>query len=1111
MNLREHLKTGMLLLDGGTGTMLQRFGMPLGTIPETLNIERPEWILRLHKGYIEAGSDVIYANTFGANRLKLENTSYSVSELVQAAIRLARQAVEEAGAGTLVALDIGPLGQLLAPTGTLTFEEAYDLFSEIVEAGKYADLVIIETMTDLQETKAAVLAAKEHSDLPVFVTMTFEENRRTFTGVSVPAMCLTLEGLGVDALGVNCSLGPRELLPIVEEIGKWTRLPIIVKPNAGLPDPVTNTYDITPDEFVEAVRQMLPFGPRILGGCCGTDPSYIKGLRSLIDTYERVAWRHPRTISPTAMGMMKSEESLPPACHSEHSEESPKVLSTCDEILRRSASQDDRNPATLPLLTLCSATRTVTVDRPRIIGERINPTGKKRFREALASGDMDYILRQAIEQVEAGADILDVNVGAPGIDEKDMMVKVIRALQSVTDVPLQLDSTKPEVLEAGLRAYVGKPIVNSVNGEQAVLDRILPLVAKYGAAVVGLTLDENGIPPIAEERFAIAEKILFEAAKYGIPKENVIIDCLVLTVSSEQKAAMETLSAVRMVREHLGLNTCLGVSNISFGLPARGAVNTAFFTMALQAGLTLPIMNPNVSSMMWAYRSFLALCGKDENSLEFITYAQEHKTDAEALAELRKAPANEAELRTVTEERDRLKDALRAITALSATLTGGNFKTGAAIPATAAPENESRGNFSHENENKNFPSGNENIGNASPRNSSEINVSPRSEHASAEHKGILTGNTTILATVLTRPANHLADCNCERCRTAYLLKQAFQKAGLRPNSDISVFFNNYGITDIHTPDETNSPNMGNIPEVTAPPQAGKVDTTLASPSGKAILKAMETGMKAAGREETLRLLETTDSMDIIEGILIPALDVVGEKFEKGKLFLPQLILAADVAKECFDAIKEKISNGTIESKQNVFRPPEEENLRTSLNRTANDEGEPIKRNEESRQHGAIPDEILRFAQNDSSSTCFSSDEQNDKESRQHGSSSAVSRGRILLATVKGDIHDIGKNIVKVILENYGYEVIDLGRDVPPEKIVEVTLEKNVPLVGLSALMTTTLGSMEATIRLLREAKVPCKVMVGGAVLTPEYAKKIGADFYAKDAKQGADIAKQVFG
>ncbi|MEE3457043.1 MAG: homocysteine S-methyltransferase family protein, partial [Lachnospiraceae bacterium] len=485
MDIKEFLKNEYILLDGAMGTMLQAKGMPLGTIPETLNIEKPEWIIDVHRRYIENGSNVVYANTFGANRLKMAASGYTVAELVGAAIQNARKAAE--GTGTKVALDIGPIGQLLEPTGALSFEEAYDIFAETVEAGREADLIVIETMTDLYETKAAVLAAKEHSDLPVFVTMTFEENKRTFTGCSVSAMCLTLEGLGVDALGVNCSLGPADLLPIVEEIARWTSLPIIVKPNAGLPDPETNTYNVMPDEFAEICKKMLPFGAKIFGGCCGTNPSYIGKLKEMLEEASK------------------------------------------EDLFRK------QTPDTT--LSVCTPLTTVTVSEPRVIGERINPTGKKRFREALAAGDMDYILGQAFSQIEAGADLLDVNVGAPGIDEKDMMVRTVKALQSVTDVPLQIDSTKPEVLEAALRVYNGKPLVNSVNGEEASMQKILPLIAKYGAAVVCLTLDENGIPPKAEDRFAIAEKIMNRALTMGIKKENILIDCLVLTVSAEQKAA----------------------------------------------------------------------------------------------------------------------------------------------------------------------------------------------------------------------------------------------------------------------------------------------------------------------------------------------------------------------------------------------------------------------------------------------------------------------------------------------------------------------------------------------------------------------------------------------
>ena len=907
MTVKELFLKDYIILDGGMGTMLQAKGMETGTIPETLNILKPDWIIDVHRQYIEAGSNIIYANTFGANRCKMEGTGFSVDNVVSAAVRNAKTASD---GRALVALDIGPIGQLLEPTGALSFEEANDIFSEIVQAGVRAgaDLIVIETMTDLYETKAAVLAAKENSTLPVFVTMTFESNMRTFTGCSVSAMCLTMEGLGVDAVGVNCSLGPAELIPIVREIAKWTALPIIVKPNAGLPDPVTGTYDVMPDDFAKYCREMLDADIRILGGCCGTNPDYIRALKEMLSS---------------------------PNLH-----------------VNRNDKADSGN------LAICSPLRTVVVDRPRIIGERINPTGKKRFKQALLDGDMDYILSQAIEQVEAGAEILDVNVGAPGIDEKEMMIRTVKAIQSIVDVPLQLDSTKPDVLEAALRIYNGKPIINSVNGEDAVLDRILPLAAKYGAAVIGLTLDENGIPPKAEERFKIAEKILDRARSYGIKKEDVIIDCLVLTVSAEQKAALETLKAVRMVKERLGLRTVLGVSNISFGLPNRININTSFLTMALYAGLDLPIMNPNLPAMMWAIKSFRVLAAIDENSLEYISYSSAHTPP-------------EARVRELTEENEKLK---------------------------AARD---------------------------------------------------------------RSAEHPADCTCPRCQSVLAAKMEWLAAKLRQGSPIGEggagsrpFQELTGVPD-------SSETRGSVPAAgKAVPSAGAAvhsagadahsegshgepDNLNGSPQDRSdlprttgILKAMETGMKKDGRQITVKLLQNTEPMVIINDILIPALDTIGERFEKGKLFLPQLILAADVASECFDEIKTHLAKD---------------------------------------------------------------------------GSGSESRGRIILATVKGDIHDIGKNIVKVILENYGYEIIDLGRDVDPGLILETAVSRDVKLIGLSALMTTTLGAMEKTIRLLRENNVDCKIMVGGAVLTPDYAKRIGADYYAKDAKTGADIAKEVFG
>lgn len=793
-----------IILDGAMGTMLQQKGMTIGTIPETLNITKPEWIIDIHRQYIAAGADIVYANTFGANRYKMEDSGYSVQELIGKAIENAREACKDTD--TLVALDMGPIGQLLEPTGSLSFEQAYDIFKEEVLAAKEADIIVIETMTDLMETKAAVLAAKENSNLPVITTMTFEENMRTFTGCSVSAMCLTLEGLGVDALGVNCSLGPKDLLPIVKEISEWTSLPIVVKANAGLPDPVTNTYNVSAKEFAVVCREMLQYGVKILGGCCGTTPEYITELKVMLqDAAEKGEFIRP--------------------------------------VYKRE-------------LAVCSPLKTVVVDQPRIIGERINPTGKKRFKQALTDNDMDYILGQAVEQVEAEADILDVNVGSPEIDEREMMIKTVKALQGIVDVPLQIDSTKPEVLEAALRVYNGKPIVNSVNGEEQVLDTILPVVAKYGAAVIGLALDENGIPDSVEGRVAIAEKIMNRAMYYGIPKEDIIIDCLTLTVSAEQKACLETLEALNIVKNQLGLKTVLGVSNISFGLPNREIVNKTFLTMALHSGLDLPIINPNVSSMVWAVKAYKVLADIDKNSMDYIEYSNNHVPQMSVAASV-----NNTEIKT----------------------------------------------------------------------------------------------------------------------------------------DTSGFH-------------------------------------LSSVEAEAIFHAMDTGMKSEGRNLTKEYLMKKDPMEIINDMLIPALDVVGDKFEKGKIFLPQLILAADVAKECFDEIKTYLAGSGAKSE---------------------------------------------------------------------------SKGKIVLATVKGDIHDIGKNIVKVILENYGFDVIDLGRDVEPMKVVEAAVANHVRLVGLSALMTTTLCSMEDTIKLLRENNVDCKVMVGGAVLTEDYAMKIGADYYAKDAKMSADIAKEV--
>ena len=834
------------------GTELQAAGLPVGGIPEVWNIEHPEKVTAIHRRYIEAGSQVVYTNTFGANRLKMAKAGYPLNALIVAAIGNARAAVTESGRTDVkVAMDIGPIGRLIEPLGDMSFDEAYDIFAEEVRAAKGVDMIVIETMSDLSESKAAVLAAKENSDLPIFLTMSFEANSRTFTGTAIASMALTFSDMGIDGIGMNCSLGPEELLPMVKELYTATKLPLVVKPNAGLPDPATNTYNVMPEEFGAIIRKMLPYGVCAVGGCCGTSPEYIRELTRVVRE-----WEAERDAYEAAKGSAK-------------------------EASGQAFYPDDYDELTTLRNTrptgIASASRAVWFTEPRCIGERINPTGKKRFKEALLAGDMDYILGQAISQVEAGAEILDVNVGLPGIDETAMMVRVIRELQAVVDVPLQIDSNKPEVLEAALRIYCGKPLVNSVNGEEKSLSSILPLVKKYGAAVVGLTLDEDGIGASAEQRFAVAEKIVSRAESMGIRRENLQIDCLTLTASAEQAGVAETLKAVAMVHDKLHLGAVLGVSNVSFGLPNRDVINTAFLTMALQNGLTLPIMNPNSEAMMGALRAYRVLMNIDKNSLAYMDAYRDWK------------PAQ------------------TVVVAAGATGGADATKGGAAGAGIGAP------------------------------------------------------------------------------------------AGDTVAADI----------------------------------AAKLGEGAAS-----LYTAVVRGLAAQGTELTKSLLGSMDSMDIVNGVLIPALDTVGAGFESGRLFLPQLILSASVVQGAFAEIKSYMT-----------------------------------------QTG----------------------------------SATVSKGTIVLATVKGDIHDIGKNIVKVLLENYGFTVVDLGRDVEIEAVVNAARETGTPLVGLSALMTTTLPSMRDTIAALREAGLPCKVVVGGAVLTPEYAAEIGADYYGRDAKATVDIAKEVFG
>ena len=776
------------ILDGAMGTMLQQAGLAPGEIPDVWSVTHPEVVTGIHKAYLEAGSNFISTNTFGANGKKLAGCGYTVAQVVTAAVQCAKKAAE--GTDAKILLDIGPLGEMLQPMGTLPFEQACDLFKEVVAAGAAAgaDAVYFETMTDLLEVKAGILAAKETCDLPVMASMTFESTGRTFTGCQVESFAVTAQGLGADAVGINCSLGPAEIMPLVERLCAACRLPVFAKPNAGLPDPATGLYDLHPADFRDQMDQYKRLGVAAVGGCCGTSPAYLKELAECFA-----------------------------GCAS-----------------KRAAYQ--------PESWVCSAMQAVKVRPGTVIGERINPTGKK-MKEALRAGDMDYLLGQAVEQAQAGAQILDVNVGLPEIDEAEMMRRAVTAIQGVTELPLQLDSTRPEVLEAGLRVYNGKPIVNSVNAEPAVLAAVLPLCKKYGAAVVGLTLNDSGIPAKAEDRVEMARRILDAALEAGIPKEDVYIDCLTLTASAQQQDVWDTLRAVRTVKEELGLKTVLGVSNVSFGLPVRPQLNTAFLGMALAHGLDLPIMNPNEPSMMAAVRSFRVFTAQDEGAAEYIA------------------------------------------------AYGGQ---------TAAPVQ-----------------------------------------------------------------------------------------------------------------------------------------TAAQPGAPVDLKdAVILGLKAQAGEAARLALETTDPQELVNGVLIPALDQVGDAFEKGTCFLPQLLQSAAAAQAAFDEVKTAIE------KQGV---------------------------------------------------------------------SGEKKGPIVVATVKGDIHDIGKNIVKVILENYGYRVIDLGRDVPPETVVEAASRHGAKLVGLSALMTTTLPAMQQTIEALRSAGVDCKIMVGGAVLTPDYAKMIGADYYVKDAKCSADVARQIFG
>ena len=793
----ERLGKELLYFDGGTGTLLQEKGMKAGELPETWNLTHTEEMVDIHRQYFEAGSDIVLTNTFGANALKFHNTEFELEDIVAAAVVNVKEGAwmgVHDGREVYAALDLGPTGKLLKPMGDLSFEDAYEAYKEVVQYGEEAgaDLIHIETMSDTYEVKAAVLAAKENTKLPVFATMIFDENGKLLTGGDVPSVVALLEGLKVDALGINCGMGPEQMLPILEEILKYATVPVIVKPNAGLPKQKDGQvyYDVSPAEFAKVMREIVEKGASAVGGCCGTTPRHIRAL------------------------VKKTEK------------------------LKDLSKREKREPKEYTIVSSYGKAVILGAE-PRVIGERINPTGKKRFKQALKENDIEYILREGIAQQDAGAHILDVNVGLPDIDEPALMKETVTELQSVTSLPLQIDTVDVKALEAAMWIYNGKPMVNSVNGKQESMDAVFPLIQKYGGVVVGLTLDEDGIPDTPEGRAAIAGKIIREAEKYKIPRKDLVIDVLAMTISSDPEGARTTLEALKLVKEQYGVCTVLGVSNISFGLPCRQAVNSNFFSLAMHAGLSAAIINPLSEDMMRSWYSYCALMNYDKN--------------------------------------------------------------------------------------------------------------------------------------------------CER----YIGQYAGQK--------------------------------------NAAPAVKDTRVTLKS--------AIEKGLKEEAHHAARELLSEKKPLEIINEDMIPALDTVGKGFEKGTVFLPQLLMSADAAKIAFAVLKDALAQA--------------------------------------------------------------GDEEQKKE-------------KIVLATVKGDIHDIGKNIVKVLLENYSFDVIDLGKDVDPEKIVDAAIRNNVKLVGLSALMTTTVVSMEETIQLLREKKPDCKVMVGGAVLNQEYADMIGADFYGKDAMQSVYYAQSCF-
>ena len=873
-----------LLFDGGMGTLVQAAGLhTVHEVPDLLNLTHPEAIVAIQRQYVEAGADCITTNTFNTNRLKLANAGATVAEVYAAAAANARVA-----GAPLVAGDIGPTGALLEPLGTLTFDEAFGIFSEQACAAEAAgcDLIVVETMADLLEAKAAVLAAVESTTLPVFATMTFGEDGRTFLGTTPAIAATTLSAIGASAVGLNCSLGPTELAPLVGELAPHDRALVMAQPNAGLPriQDGETVFDVGPNEFAQAMEAILDAGATVVGGCCGTTPDHIAALRALIDARPlpavasvSVPAHTPVASSATAVSVGSASSRV---AWGEQSE--PKGLSASSVP----------NLRYRPAFTVTSAQQMVPLPegeaRIAVIGERINPTGKKKLKAALQAGDVDYLVAEAAAQQRAGADILDVNVGVPGLDEPALLSQVTRALQATVPLPLQLDSSDPAAIEAAARAYAGRPMVNSVNGKADNLATVLPVVARYGCTVVGLTLDENGIPPTAEERLAIAERIVAAAEAHGIPREDVAIDCLVMAAATNQDEVREILRAVALVKERLGVRTVLGVSNVSFGLPARPLVNSTFLAAAFGAGLDMPILNPLNARYRDTVATFRILNGQDTGCRAFLE-AYANTADPYEVA------ANPAALSAVAS------------------------REGGASPAPT----------------KGIPS------------SYPIPV------------------TGAFADAVETVA-HLAECVLE-------------------------------------------------------------------------------GRSAPVAVATERLLETHDGLAVINDVFVPVLDVVGQKYDEGTFFLPQLMASAEAVKAGFDLIRDRA-------------------------RAASANATPT-------EGAHVPADADRA---------------------------------IIVATVQGDIHDIGKNIVKMLLENYGFTVIDLGRDVAPEAIVAAARDTGARLIGLSALMTTTVGAMERTIALVHEQLPGVAVMVGGAVITQEFAEQIGADFYAKDAAASTRVASAFF-